>query len=115
MPLAHPSVHPMARPQAATATAAAAANVVKANPVAARALPLLAVSLAVYGVGSYVHRQLSRERSAFDKIFAQQNTPEVEAARRRQLDVEHFGDPRNNLLNFLGWSSSTTSSSSSSS
>lgn len=39
-----------------------------------------------------------------DRIFSQQNTPEVEQARKKALQVETYGDPRNSLLNFLGWS-----------
>jgi hypothetical protein len=50
-----------------------------------------------------VRRQLRREAGDFDNIFAQQNTPEVEEARKRDLLVEVNGDPRNSLLNVLGW------------
>ncbi|KAI1810046.1 hypothetical protein GGS20DRAFT_228861 [Poronia punctata] len=66
-------------------------------------LPTLAWLGAASFVGMYISRQLQRESGAFDHIFAQQNTPEVEAARRRHLQVETFGDPRNSLLNVLGW------------
>ncbi|KAI0456606.1 hypothetical protein F5B21DRAFT_143726 [Xylaria acuta] len=66
-------------------------------------LPTLAWLGAACAVGFYVSRQLHGRSDSFDKIFAQQNTPEVEAARKRDLLVETYGDPRNSLLNILGW------------
>ncbi|KAH8164665.1 hypothetical protein CIB48_g3572 [Xylaria polymorpha] len=66
-------------------------------------LPTLAWLGAACAVGLYVSRQLHGRSDSFDKIFAQQNTPEVEAARKRDLLVETYGDPRNSLLNILGW------------
>ncbi|KAI1428280.1 hypothetical protein F5Y12DRAFT_711260 [Xylaria sp. FL1777] len=66
-------------------------------------LPTLAWLGAACAVGLYVSRQLHRESGSFDRIYAQQNTPEVEAARKRDLLVETYGDPRNSLLNVLGW------------
>lgn len=62
------------------------------------------INKTAYTVGTYVRSQLNREAGAMDRIFAQQNTPEVEKARKQQLQVETNGDPRNNLFNFLGWS-----------
>lgn len=69
-----------------------------------RVLPALAVVGATYAVVSYVRSELGREQNTFDKMFNQQNTPEVMAARKKALDIEVNGDPRNNLLNILGWS-----------
>ncbi|KAI0193171.1 hypothetical protein F4808DRAFT_360508 [Astrocystis sublimbata] len=66
-------------------------------------LPTLAWLGAAWAVGFYVKNQLHGRSSDFDGIFAQQNTPDVEAARKRQLKVEQYGDPRNSLLNILGW------------
>ncbi|KAI0443682.1 hypothetical protein F4803DRAFT_304156 [Xylaria telfairii] len=66
-------------------------------------LPTLAWLGAACAVGFYVSRQLHGRSDSFDKIFAQQNTPEVEAARKKDLLVETYGDPRNSLLNILGW------------
>ncbi|KAI1144379.1 hypothetical protein F5Y05DRAFT_407775 [Hypoxylon sp. FL0543] len=86
---------------AARVTAPAAPRL---SPVTSRILPSLLVLGVAYTVGSYVKGQLSREAGTMDRIFAQQNTPEVEAARKKALQVELNGDPRNNLLNFLGWS-----------
>ncbi|KAI1641089.1 hypothetical protein F4809DRAFT_587286 [Biscogniauxia mediterranea] len=77
----------------------------KAGPVASKILPTLAVAGATYAVASYVKSQLKREAGDLDRIYAKQNTPEVEAARKADLCVDSYGDPRNNLLNFLGWSS----------
>jgi hypothetical protein len=57
-----------------------------------------------YLVGLYVSKQLHQKSVSFDEIFAQQNTPEVEEARKKALLVETYGDPRNSLLNILGWS-----------
>ncbi|KAI0382728.1 hypothetical protein F5Y04DRAFT_252211 [Hypomontagnella monticulosa] len=76
----------------------------KLGPVTSRLLPGIVVLGAAYTVGSYVTSQLRREAGTMDRIFSQQNTPEVEEARKKALQVEANGDPRNNLLNFLGWS-----------
>ncbi|KAI0181026.1 hypothetical protein GGR52DRAFT_15459 [Hypoxylon sp. FL1284] len=84
--------------------AAAPAAVPKLGPVSSRILPSMLALGAAYVVGSYVRTQLKRESGDMDRIFSRQNTPEVEAVRRRDLQVESNGDPRNNLLNFLGWS-----------
>jgi hypothetical protein len=66
-------------------------------------LPTLAWLGAAYAVGLYVSKQLGHESGNLDRIFSQQNTAEVEEARRRQLLVDTYGDPRNTLLNVLGW------------
>ncbi|KAI0101600.1 hypothetical protein GGR51DRAFT_322863 [Nemania sp. FL0031] len=66
-------------------------------------LPTLAWLGSAYLVGLYVSRQLHQKSVSFDDIFAQQNTPEVEEARKKDLLVETYGDPRNSLLNVLGW------------
>ncbi|KAI1127932.1 hypothetical protein F5Y10DRAFT_186580 [Nemania abortiva] len=76
----------------------------KSGTLAKKALiPTLAWLGSAYLVGLYVSRQLHQKSAGFDKIFAQQNTPEVEEARKRDLMVETYGDPRNSLLNVLGW------------
>ncbi|KAI0883544.1 uncharacterized protein GGS22DRAFT_195231 [Annulohypoxylon maeteangense] len=87
---------------AARATAPVVAP--KLGPVSSKILPSLLVLGVAYTVGSYVRSQLTREAGTMDRIFAQQNTPEVEESRRRGLQVETNGDPRNSLLNCLGWS-----------
>ncbi|KAK8004046.1 Pantothenate transporter liz1 [Apiospora arundinis] len=94
--------HPQGmRPQMPAAARVAATS----NPIlTTRVLPALAVVGATYAVVSYVRGELGREQNTFDKMFSQQNTPEVMAARKKALDVEVNGDPRNNLLNILGWS-----------
>ncbi|KAI0911652.1 hypothetical protein F4824DRAFT_128662 [Ustulina deusta] len=66
-------------------------------------LPTLAWLGAACAIGVYVSRQLHQKSDNFDRIFAQQNTPEVEAARKRDLLVDTYGDPRNTLFNALGW------------
>ncbi|KAJ2972760.1 hypothetical protein NUW58_g9120 [Xylaria curta] len=66
-------------------------------------LPTLAWLGAAGAVGLFVSRQLHNRSDTFDHIFSQQNTPEVEEARKRDLLVETYGDPRNSLLNILGW------------
>ncbi|KAI1074365.1 hypothetical protein F5B20DRAFT_441899 [Whalleya microplaca] len=101
MAIAHPQAF---RPHMQTAAKATAPSVAKLGPIASKILPAVVTAGAIYTVGSYVHSQLTREAGTMDKIFAQQNTPEVEEARRKALLVETNGDPRNNLLNFLGWS-----------
>ncbi|KAI2612556.1 uncharacterized protein GGS25DRAFT_124122 [Hypoxylon fragiforme] len=93
------------RPHNMHAAARAAVPVApKLGPVTSKVLPSLAALGAAYVVGSYVRSQLARESGSFDRIFSQQNTPEVEEARKRALQVDINGDPRNNLLNMLGWS-----------
>ncbi|KAK7966421.1 uncharacterized protein PG986_000698 [Apiospora aurea] len=93
--------HPQGmRPQMPAAARMAATR----SPVlSTRVLPALAVVGATYAVVSYVRNELGREQSTFDKMFDQQNTPEVMAARKKALEIEVNGDPRNNLLNILGW------------
>jgi hypothetical protein len=54
-------------------------------------------------VVSYVQMQLRNSKGQYDRIFSQQNTPEVEAARKRQLEVDVYGDPRRSFYNLLGW------------
>ncbi|KAI1368573.1 hypothetical protein F5Y08DRAFT_335465 [Xylaria arbuscula] len=76
----------------------------KSGAVAAKVLlPTLAWLGAAGIVGLYVSKQLHQRSTSFDDIFAQQNTPEVEEARKKDLLVETYGDPRNSLLNILGW------------
>ncbi|KAK5632959.1 hypothetical protein RRF57_008673 [Xylaria bambusicola] len=77
----------------------------EANPVINHRILLPAIAwLGAAGlVGLYVSRQLHQRSVGFDDIFSQQNTPEVEEARKRGLLVDTYGDPRNSLLNVLGW------------
>ncbi|KAI0974461.1 hypothetical protein F4678DRAFT_458427 [Xylaria arbuscula] len=83
----------------------AASVVPKSGALATKTLlPTLAWLGATAAVSLFVSRQLHSRSDSFDHIFAQQNTPEVEAARKRDLLVETYGDPRNSLLNILGWS-----------
>ncbi|KAI2623987.1 hypothetical protein GGS26DRAFT_565404 [Hypomontagnella submonticulosa] len=101
MAIAHPQG---LRPHMHAAARVTAPAAPKLGPVASRIIPGIVVLGAAYTVGSFVTSQLRRESGTMDRIFSQQNTPEVEAARKRDLLVESNGDPRNNLLNFLGWS-----------
>ncbi|KAI4868892.1 hypothetical protein F4820DRAFT_408167 [Hypoxylon rubiginosum] len=97
--------HPQGlRPHMHAAARVTAPAITKLGPVSSRILPSLVVLGAAYTVGTYVRSQLKREAGAMDRIFSQQNTPEVEQARKAALQVEANGDPRNNLLNLLGWS-----------
>ncbi|KAI1376821.1 hypothetical protein F4677DRAFT_445144 [Hypoxylon crocopeplum] len=101
------TAHPQGlRPHMHAAARVTAPAVPKLGPVTSRILPSLVVLGAAYTVVTFVRSQLTRESSTFDKMFAQQNTPEVEQARKKALQVEAGGknDPRNNLFNFLGWS-----------
>ncbi|KAH8681050.1 hypothetical protein BX600DRAFT_504792 [Xylariales sp. PMI_506] len=66
-------------------------------------MPTVAAVGALTVVVGYVASQLNDRSSTMDRIFSQQNTPEVEAARKRQLQVESYGDPRKTLFNLLGW------------
>jgi len=54
-------------------------------------------------VATYVARTLHHESQTMDRMFAQKNTPEVEARRKQQLLTETEGDPRRSLFNILGW------------
>ncbi|KAI1503745.1 hypothetical protein F5X99DRAFT_88889 [Biscogniauxia marginata] len=97
----HTPMHSAAR---AHPVAAQLHAVPKSGPVASKILPTLAVAGATYVVASYVQSQLKRESGDLDRIYSKQNTAEVEAARKADLCVDTYGDPRNNLFNFLGWS-----------
>ncbi|KAI0122565.1 hypothetical protein F4814DRAFT_446501 [Daldinia grandis] len=101
MAIAHPQG---LRPHMHAAARAVPSVAPKLGPVSSRILPSLVVIGVAYTVGSYVRSQLHREAGTMDRIFSQQNTPEVEKARKAALQVEANGDPRNNLFNLLGWS-----------
>ncbi|KAI1654289.1 hypothetical protein F4813DRAFT_392794 [Daldinia decipiens] len=101
MAIAHPQG---LRPHMHAAARAVPPAAPKLGPVSSRILPSLVVIGVAYTVGSYVRSQLHREAGTMDRIFSQQNTPEVEKARKAALQVEANGDPRNNLFNILGWS-----------
>lgn len=73
------------------------------NPPYRALFPTIVWLGSAYLVGLYVSKQLHQKSVTFDDIFAQQNTPEVEEARKKDLLVETYGDPRNSLLNVLGW------------
>ncbi|KAI0132801.1 hypothetical protein BJ170DRAFT_615440 [Xylariales sp. AK1849] len=68
-----------------------------------RMLPTLVVVGAVSTVALYVKAQLHDSNQTYNRMFAQQNTPEVEESRRKALLVETYGDPRRSLFNVLGW------------
>ncbi|CAJ2513124.1 Uu.00g012430.m01.CDS01 [Anthostomella pinea] len=93
-------MHAAARVQPATQLHA----LPKSGAVASKALSILATAASAFAVISYVTYTLNKDSSEMDRIFAQQNTPEVEAARKRDLLVDTYGDPRNSLMNILGWS-----------
>ncbi|KAL2259923.1 hypothetical protein VTK26DRAFT_6237 [Humicola hyalothermophila] len=65
--------------------------------------PSLAVVGAVSGVVAYVRTQLRKESDTMNRMFAQQNTPEVREARNKALLVETEGDPRKTFFNILNW------------
>lgn len=52
---------------------------------------------------SYVRTQLAKESDTMNRMFAQQNTPEVLEARRRSLHLDTEGDPKKTLYNVLSW------------
>jgi len=52
---------------------------------------------------AYVGRVLRQESQTMDRMFAQKNSPEVEARRKKQLLTDTEGDPRRTLFNVLGW------------
>ncbi|KAI1435303.1 hypothetical protein GGR50DRAFT_335333 [Xylaria sp. CBS 124048] len=66
-------------------------------------LPTLAWLVAASAVGFYVSRQLNKEAGSFDRIFSQQNTPEVEQSRKKVFAADASSDPRTSLFNVLGW------------
>ncbi|KAI2638060.1 hypothetical protein GGS21DRAFT_452973 [Xylaria nigripes] len=66
-------------------------------------LPALAWVAATCVVGLYIRRQLLSESGTFDQIYSQKNTPEVEESRKKAFLVDTHGDPRNSMLNVLGW------------
>jgi hypothetical protein len=61
------------------------------------------MKLVVSGVAYYVRSQLRKESETINRLFAQQNTPEVEETRRQRLLVDTEGDPRRSLFNILNW------------
>ncbi|KAI0016420.1 hypothetical protein F4780DRAFT_783294 [Xylariomycetidae sp. FL0641] len=94
--------HPVHTAAKAQPVAAAMHNLPRAG-VASRMLPVAAVGAVGLGLLTFIKRQLSDRSSTMDKIFAQQNTPEVEAHRKRDLLTDVYGDPRDSVLNLLGW------------
>jgi hypothetical protein len=58
----------------------------------------------VYGVVAYVRSQLIKESATMNRMFAQQNSPRVMDARRRNFLIDSEGDPRKTPYNFLNWS-----------
>ncbi|KAK4448692.1 hypothetical protein QBC34DRAFT_406589 [Podospora aff. communis PSN243] len=67
-------------------------------------IPGLVVAGAVYGVVAYVRSQLIKESATMNRMFAQQNSPRVMEARRRNFLIDSEGDPRKTPYNFLNWS-----------
>ncbi|KAK3387967.1 hypothetical protein B0H63DRAFT_167594 [Podospora didyma] len=76
-------------------------------PIASRApnliIPSLVIIGAVSGVVAYIRSQLAKESATMNKMFAQQNTPQVIEARNRNLLVATEGDPRKTIYNVLNW------------
>ncbi|KAK3373002.1 hypothetical protein B0T24DRAFT_621958 [Lasiosphaeria ovina] len=66
-------------------------------------VPTLVVAGAVYAVATYVRSQLSAESETMNRMFAQQNTPQVMESRRKSLLVDTEGDPRKTIYNVLNW------------
>lgn len=58
----------------------------------------------VYGVVSYIRSQLVMESNIMNRRFAQQNSPRVLEARKKNYLIETEGDPRKTLYNVLNWS-----------
>lgn len=65
---------------------------------------MLTCNSSVYGVASYIRSQLRQESITMDRMFAQQNTPRVLEARKKNFLVETEGEPRKTPYNFLNWS-----------
>jgi hypothetical protein len=59
--------------------------------------------LLVSGVVVYIRSQLRHESDTLNRMFSQQNTPEVRAKRDRSLLVETEGNPRKTVYNVLNW------------
>lgn len=57
----------------------------------------------VSGVVAYVRSQLRKESDTMNRMFAQQNTAQVRAARNQRLLVDSEGDPRKTPYNVLNW------------
>ncbi|KAL2133033.1 hypothetical protein VTI74DRAFT_3005 [Chaetomium olivicolor] len=66
-------------------------------------IPGLVVVGAVSGVVAYVRSQLRKESETMNRMFSQQNTPEVVARRNQRLLVETEGNPRKTPYNILNW------------
>ncbi|KAK3321900.1 hypothetical protein B0H66DRAFT_638414 [Apodospora peruviana] len=67
-------------------------------------IPGLVVFGAVYGVVAYVRSQLKQESETMNRMFAQQNSPRVLEARKKNYLIETEGDPRKSVYNILNWS-----------
>lgn len=57
----------------------------------------------VTAVVAFVRWQLQRESQAMDRMFAQYQNPQSEAARHKVFAESGFGDPRLSLYNVLSW------------
>ncbi|TLD16179.1 uncharacterized protein PgNI_01244 [Pyricularia grisea] len=97
MPIRRPAVAAASHIQPAMRVPIAARYLAASFPLV---VPPLVVAGCVATVVTYVSRQLTQERGAMDKIFAQKNDEKYEAARSKVFaDFE----PRRSLYNILGW------------
>ncbi|KAK3684127.1 hypothetical protein B0T22DRAFT_483909 [Podospora appendiculata] len=92
-----PTMHFAARPQPAVL----AAKVPVARVPSSILLPSLVVVGTISGVVLLIRSQLRHESKTLDRMFAQQNTPEVMESRRRTLLIDTEGDPRRTIYNAL--------------
>ncbi|KAG9257615.1 uncharacterized protein F5Z01DRAFT_646498 [Emericellopsis atlantica] len=82
--------------------AAPTAAHIRPSGAAARVVPFLVVAGSVSIVAHYVGSQLSRSRNVMDSRFAQYNSTQSEAQRRRTFEGNTHLDPRTSLFNILG-------------
>ena len=70
-----------------------------------KAIPVVVAATSAALVITYVRSQLARNSRIMDERFAQYNTPESEAARRKMYTEAGKGgeDPRTSAFNVLGW------------
>ncbi|KAK0614943.1 hypothetical protein B0T17DRAFT_372525 [Bombardia bombarda] len=66
-------------------------------------VPSLVVVGTIYGVIAYIRGQLRKESETMNRMFSQQNTPEVQESRRKTLLIDTEGDPRKSIYNLLNW------------
>ncbi|KAK4152279.1 hypothetical protein C8A00DRAFT_16383 [Chaetomidium leptoderma] len=94
-------LRPTMRLAASVHTSALNTRVTRATP--NKLVPGLVVVGAVSGVVLYIRSQLRQESDTMDRMFSQQNTPEVRARRDQRLLVDTEGNPRKTMYNILNW------------